>query len=147
LSQKIIGHERVLERLKPLSKAGNGTFLFYGPPSIGKRTVAFEIAKELLCLGNCTEDKPCQSCSRPEHPDFLCIGRYSKIKVEDVDNLILFTTTLPFISKVKVVVIDNVENITVEAANRLLKTLEEPPQRFIFFLVSSNPGTILPTIL
>ena len=118
------------------------------PPSVGKRTAAFEVARQLMCVGDCSETKLCKSCQRFEvgHPDFKCIGRQEKAKVDDVDDVLNFVTTAPFISKTKVVVVDNAEMMTYEAANRLLKTLEEPPPRVTFFLVSSNPGMILKTI-
>lgn len=145
----VYGHECLYPRLQPLIETVGGTSLFHGPPSVGKRTVAFEVARQLMCLGNCTEASPCKSCQRFEtgHPDFKCIGRYERAKVDDVDDVLNFITTAPFISKTKVVVIDNADTLTYEAANRLLKTLEEPPSRVTFFLVSSNPGMILKTIM
>ncbi len=146
----IIGHEQLKEKLSfRLKEHPAGVFLFCGRPSIGKRTTAFEASKLILCENKLGEKCPCQSCKRfqLEHPDFLCIGRREKIKVNDVSEVLKFCTTTPLISDHKVVVIDNAHEITPEAANRLLKTLEEPPPNFSFFLVTSNPKILLPTIV
>lgn len=147
----IIGHKNVTQSLFQLIDIPNqtGTFLFYGPPSIGKRTVAFETAKYFLCIGDKTDGCQCQSCKRfPEnHPDFFCTGTQEKIKVEDVDRILDFCSLVPFLSNKKIIILDNADNISSEASNRLLKTLEETPENFCFFIVTTNPSFILPTIL
>lgn len=146
----VIGHEIIKEKLsKRLKKDPYGTFLFYGPASVGKRTTAFETAKSILCENKHGDKCSCDSCKRfnIDHPDFLCIGQQNKIKVADVDRVIDFTFLSPFLSDSKAVVIDNAHEITTEAANRLLKILEEPPDNFCFFLISSNPQFIIPTVL
>jgi len=146
----IIGHEFIKPRLSSLVKKGNktGTYLFFGPPSVGKRTMAFDIARHILCVGESGDDCSCRSCKRfgKDHPDFLCIGQNEKIKVSDADTLLEFAESMPFISDGKVAVIDNADDATWEASNRLLKTLEEPRPGFSFFLVSSDAGKILPTV-
>ena len=149
--QNITGHGRTKERLASMLSRPDitGTYLLYGPPSVGKRTVAFEAARTILCKDKKEEGCTCQSCRdfREGHPDFLCIGQHTKIKVSDVDLLLEFVSVSPLISDRKVAVIDNADEITWGASNRLLKTLEEPPDGFSFFLVTANPSTILPTIL
>jgi DNA polymerase III subunit delta' len=145
----IIGQDKVKEKLTTfLSGDVTGTYLFYGPNNVGKRTSAFEIARFLLC-GTKQKNCSCRSCKKfnEDHPDFLCIGRSDKIKVKDIDLLLEFSYLSPFFSRYKITVIDNADNITWEAANRLLKILEEPPPGFVFFLISSNPEAIIPTIL
>jgi DNA polymerase-3 subunit delta' len=146
----VIGHEQLKEKLSiRLKEHPAGVFLFCGPASIGKRTTAFEAAKYILCEDKSEEKCSCQSCKRfkSEHPDFLCVGRHEKIKVHDVDSIINFSSTAPLISDYKVVVLDNAHEITPEAANRLLKRLEEPPPKFTFILVTSNPQYLIPTVL
>lgn len=147
----IIGHELLKERLISRFKQDPyGTFLFHGPSSIGKRTVSFELSKKILCENSLGEDCPCMSCKKfnaAEHPDFLCVGRQETIKVVDIDRVLEFVETTSFLSKSKIIIIDNAHDITWEAANRLLKVLEEPPPKITFFLVSSEPSVIIPTIL
>ena len=145
----VIGHESVLPRIIPVVESNGGTFLFHGPPSVGKRTVAFETCRKILCTGGRVPTCTCASCKKfgsGTHPDFMCVGRLGKIKVADVDSVLEFTLTAPFLSGRKVVVLDNAEDITWEAANRLLKVLEEPPGGMFFFLITSNPSMLLPTV-
>lgn len=146
----VIGHDSLKEKLSSrLEKDPYGTFLFHGPASVGKRTTAFEVAKFILCENKTGENCSCNSCTRfnKSHPDFLCVGRHGKIKVADADEVVKFTFLSPFISDSKVIVIDNAHEITIDAANRLLKILEEPPDKFCFILVSAKPQFIIPTVL
>ena len=145
----VIGHGPILEQLSTLIQEKNpaGTFLFHGPPSVGKKTVALEASKYLLCQEK-TDDCSCESCRRlwDEHPDFLFVGKEGKIKVEEVGNFQNFVSKGPFLSDRKIAVFDNLDNITWEASNKLLKTFEDPTDNFSFFLISSNPSSIIPTI-
>jgi DNA polymerase III subunit delta' len=138
----VLGHEDI----KPdLEKYMDGHYLFYGPPS-GKRTVAFELSKYVLCQGTKEDGCTCKSCVtfNQGHADFLCVGREEKILVEDVDRLIDFCSRAPLFSQTKAVVIDNSDVISSEAANRLLKLIEE--STYTFIIVTSNIDKILPTI-
>lgn len=144
----VIGHEEVKLRLiSRFEKDPAGVFLFCGPASVGKRTTAFEIAKMTLCKTKAEKCK-CNSCKRFKigHPDFLSVGSNDKIKVADVDSIIEFCSTTPFLSDSKIIVIDNAHDMTVEAANRLLKLLEEPPLNYSFFLITSDPESIIKTV-
>jgi DNA polymerase-3 subunit delta' len=77
----------------------------------------------------------------------MVIGQHEKIKVAGIDAMLDFAATAPFMSNKKVVVIDNAHDITMEAATRLLKILEEPPSSIMFFLITSEPQALLSTIL
>lgn len=148
--QSVIGHEQVKEKLSfRLKEHPAGVYLFCGPASIGKRTTAFEVSRIILCEENSEEKCSCSSCKRYKlgHPDFLCIGQHERIKVDDVSFLLDFCSTTPLISDYKTIVIDNAHEITAEAANRLLKVLEEPPPNFALFLITSDPQRLIPTIL
>jgi DNA polymerase-3 subunit delta' len=143
---KIIGHNSIRDTLSNLV-GKPGSFLFYGPPSVGKKTVALEIAKNTLCVSNREDNCSCKSCRifPQDHPDFLLLGDKGKVLVDDVDNLLFFNSRSPLVSSTKIVVIDSVENSSKEASNRLLKTLEESP--FSFFLITTEVSCVLPTIV
>jgi DNA polymerase-3 subunit delta' len=146
----IIGHDQLKERLSAhLKKDPAGTYLFYGPASIGKRTTAFEASKAVLCHNRIADDCDCPSCKKFKsgHPDFFTVGQDGKIKVADVDRFLEFAETTPLLSDFKAAVLDNAHEITWEAANRLLRVLEEPPAGFVIFLVSSDPQSLLLTVL
>ena len=148
----MIGHQDLYERINPMLKNGwsIGASLFHGPPSVGKRTAAFEVAQGILCVGTgFIRECSCKSCGLfkdSNHPDFLCVGRSEGIKVADVDTIFPFAEVAPFISKKKVVVLDNVERMSTEASNRLLKIMEEPPAHVVFFLITADSERVMPTI-
>jgi len=146
--QSVFGHKDVKERLSKILPGLSGTYLFHGPPSVGKRTVAYEAARVALCLHVGEDECRCPSCMRlgTGHPDFLCIGQNERVKVEDVDQLLEFSSVSPFLSQRRVVIIDNADTATWEAANRMLKTLEEPPENFSFIMVTSRLDAVLGTL-
>jgi len=142
---EIIGHDSMKSDLSKLVNVPR-TYLFHGPPSTGKRTIAEKIAQYTLCSGTQDDNCTCRTCKNSinDHPDFLYLGQGNKILVGAVDNLIDFVSRAPLCSETKVIILDNVEVITAGASNRLLKTLEESP--FTFFLITSKIKEILPTI-
>ena len=144
----VFGHKEIKTELTKLLPSLSGSYLFHGPPSVGKRTMAFETARYALCVAGGADDCKCKSCSRfgIDHPDFLCIGQIDRIRVEDAERLLEFVSLKPFLSNRRVVVIDNADTATWEAANRLLKTIEEPPEGFLFFLISSRPEAVIATL-
>lgn len=142
----IYGHEDTIAKMESVIHSKGGTYLFFGPPSTGKRSVAFSLARLLLCNKDGSTGCTCPACSHTNNPDFLCVGRYERIKVADIERVLTFMSLKPLVSNRKIVVLDNADDITWEAANRLLKPLEEPPAGFFIFLVSSNPKAILPTL-
>ena len=141
----IIGHDAKKQDLSQLI-GSPGAYLFYGPPSSGKRTISYKIAQYTLCTDTKEDGCTCRFCKNfiGDHPDFLYLGQNNKILVKDLDNLIDFVSRAPLCSETKIVIIDNAEVISAETSNRLLKTLEESP--FTFFLITSKINAIIPTI-
>ncbi len=141
------------------------SFLFAGPPGVGKWTAAVELARGLLCLRQSPEQltgcRTCRSCKLVEagtHPDLLLIelpeGK-NLIPLELVagsrerrgqEGLIHQLALRPDVGTRKVAVIDEADTLTPEAANSLLKVLEEPPPDSVLILVSHNLEQQLPTI-
>ena len=142
---KIIGHEKMFGKLSQMVDVPQ-TYLFYGPPSTGKRTIAYDMARYNLCCGSKDDECTCKSCLSfvNDHPDFKLFGRSNKILTADVDQIIDFVSRAPLCSNTKVIILDNVDVITNEAANRLLKTLEETP--FTFFLITSQIKSVMSTV-
>lgn len=142
----IIGHDALRPKLSLLADQP-GTYLFHGPPGCGKRTVAFDLSKYCLCVEDGQDGCNCRSCKifGENHPDFLCIGQNNKILVGDVDKVLEFSYRAPFISSHRVIVVDNVERISIEGANRLLKVLEE--SSYMFFLTTSDIRQVIPTVV
>ena len=135
-------------------------YLFYGQESIGKKLIAFELAKTLNCTSifdgeACDECSSCKKIENRIHPDFFYIeptkntptAREAAIKIEVIRELQRKLAFQPYEGKVKVAVIDDADLMNSQAANSFLKTLEEPPSATIIILITSHPFKLLPTIL
>ncbi len=124
--------------------------LFTGPPSVGKRLVAFALAADILRRHSNTPgsaDRPLQSGS---HPDLHLVRREDEkkdISVESIRELRSSLQLQPFMGKAAVAVIDNAHEMTTAASNALLLTLEEPANGRFLFLVTHAPQRLPDTIV
>ncbi len=128
-------------------------YLFQGPDGVGKQLFARKLAAAINCtasdgIQSCGH---CGSCRRMEagmHPDFLLVtpGK-GAIKIAQVRELIKELSFAPYGAGTRVVLVEDVHLMRQEAANSLLKTLEEPPENNILILTADSAGNILQTIL
>lgn len=147
----IIGHQQQIKILKSAIAQQRiaHAYLFDGPAGIGKKLVAQALACAFLCetgggCGNCSD---CTKLAANSHPDFhLLQPDGESIKIEQIRSLQPQLTLRSFAGRGKVCLIDSAELMTREAANALLKTLEEPAAGTLIILVSSRPETLLETI-
>ncbi|MBO6177681.1 MAG: DNA polymerase III subunit delta' [Selenomonadaceae bacterium] len=155
---KVVGFEKEFERLKRMVKREDmpHAALFTGPEGIGKRMVAMELSRMILCLKEGEEGCDCPSCKAlmdMNHPDFYAVEPTAKgkssplIRIEEIGELLNNISRLPLLSKSRVCLIDGADFMNEAAANRLLKTLEEPTGDVKFFLIASRRSKILPTVL
>ena len=110
-----------------------------------------EFAKAILCLNqdekNCNKCKSCVEFDSNNNPDFIIIDNQDEtIKIEQIRQMQSRILEKPIISEKKVYVINNADNMTKEAQNCLLKTLEEPPEYVIIILIGTNESNFLNTI-
>jgi DNA polymerase-3 subunit delta' len=165
----IIGHQKIIEFLNKSSANGRlaHAYLFGGPEQVGRRTVALDFAKSLQCqsrqianikeLAFCGECKSCLEIDKSSHPDILIIEpekveekgkkREKDISIEQVRKIQHQVSMFPYYGPYKIVIIDSAEHIRREAANALLKILEEPPENTVFVLIASSARAMLPTIV
>lgn len=136
--ESISGHERQLEFLKNALQKDKlaHAYTFAGPSSVGKKTIALQLAQSLL-----------EARENRFHPDLLEISGEEGIKIEQIRDLIYKLALKPYQAKYKVAIIDNAEQMNEEAANALLKSLEEPKPYTIIILITSNPGRLPKTII
>ena len=148
---QISGHKKQRDFLSKSIRMGRlpHGLIFAGPDSVGKRTVAKNFARILLCqnANACTECLHCKSFSAEVNPDYIELSVPEGIKIEHVRHLAYQLNLKPYAAKYKVAVIDNSHDMTVEGANALLKFLEEPKPYTIIILITSNPYSLLPTIV
>ena len=150
--ENILGNEPIKELLKKAIQTNKEThsYLFVGTPGIGKKKIAEEFAKAILCLEKTKYCGKCKSCiefDSGNNPDFLCIEpEGNRIKIEQIRELQKRIQEKPILSERKVYLIDDADKMTKEAQNCLLKTLEEPPEFATIILIGSNENDFLVTI-
>ncbi len=167
IPHRLIGHERQRAWFRHAISQGRlaSTFLFVGPEAIGKRTFALYLAQSLFCESRPAADlEPCGICSAciqmiaGTHPDILRVSRPEDRATIPIELLIGARDSRmqeglchdirlrPMTGDRRIAIIDDCDNLNVEGANALLKTLEEPPPRAIIILIGTSLQRQLPTI-
>ena len=165
--QGIEGHDDVVQRFRRILARGRlaSTFLFVGPPGIGKRAFAERLAQALLCphveldtLAPCGRCDSCVQTASRTHPDLLIIEKprdksfipLSAFVGDEArrmrEGLCHDIALRPFMGGRKVALIDDADFLNEESANALLKTLEEPPGHSVLILIGTSADRQLPTI-
>ena len=162
--ENIIGNEKIKQELVRTvsSNTNSHSYLFLGTVGIGKKLIAKEFAKMLLCDENalnndfidnertgqyCNKCKSCIEFSSGNNPDFFMIEpEGNSIKIEQIREMQRKIIEEPIISTRKVYIINDSDKMTKEAQNALLKTLEEPPKFVVIILIGSNEDSFLVTI-
>ena len=135
--EKIVGNSEIKKVLKDTIISDNiiHSYMFIGAEGIGKKLLAKEFSKMILCISTDNSRKPCEICrsclefDNNNNPDFRIIeANGNSIKIDQIRELQNKIIEKPIISEKKVCVINDSEKMTVEAQNSLLKVLEEPPR-------------------
>jgi DNA polymerase-3 subunit delta' len=162
----LLGHEHTERELRRLAEGGRlpHALLLTGPRGIGKATLAFRLTRFLLAQPADRADSglvvdPASNAFRRVasgvHADLLTVERAydprrrrrrSDIIVEDVREISGFMRLTAAEEGWRIVIVDGAEEMNRNAANALLKSLEEPPHRALLLLISHSPGQLLPTI-
>ncbi len=170
----ILGQEPAVQTLTRALSSGHvhHAYRFEGPAGVGKEMAAFALAQGLVCeAGNALGCGRCAACHRavtlsedepcvPLHPDVVLIGRAlypqnivsasesSGISVEQIRRVVLARVGFPpHEGRALVFIVRDADELTTQAANALLKTLEEPAPRTHFVLLTSRPNRLLDTVL
>ncbi len=145
-----IGNHELVSRVKRASLPQSA--LFAGPEGVGKKTLALGLAARTDCRNRSAGDfcGNCESCAKVaggNHPDIRLIqATGASIGIETVRQLNREARFRPFQGTFRVFVLDQAEKMTREAANSILKTLEEPAETSRIILTTAFPNQLLPTI-
>src|SRR3989339_7433 len=150
---KVIGHEAIRNFLLNSwqRQALSHAYLLLGPEGIGKFTLVKDFAAHLFCeqQSACGQCSACQQVLRDNHPDIWLVERQSDkqdITIEQIRQLHDFISLKSLSGDWRLVVINGAHFLNTESGNALLKSLEEPADKVIFFLLSAEPKKILATI-
>jgi DNA polymerase-3 subunit delta' len=168
---EIWGQEPAIQTLERALESGrvHHAYRFEGPPGVGKEMAAWRFARALVCERGGLGCGECSACRRamtlsdsephvPLHPDVVLVGRgvYRSVTgqaeatglgVEQIRRVVLERIGFaPHEGKALVFIVRDADELTPQAANSLLKTLEEPPPRTHFVLLTSRPNRLLDTI-
>lgn len=138
-----------------LQKVAEGKYtsplLLAGDDGVGKRSSVQCLVKQMFCTGTHDDSCDCVHCvqlKHESHADFVTLTTVDDkdIGIESARQIITQCSSYPSIAKVRVFLIDGADRFTVPAANALLKTIEEPPNRVRFFLTTTSLDRVIPTI-
>jgi len=162
----LVGQDAALARLAHGVRSGRvpSGWLLAGPPGIGKATLAYRAARYLLRHGASAEgpadltvppnDPVSKLIEARAHPGLLVLARHADekgrlptaLKVDEVRRLTEFFGLTSADGGWRVAILDTADDMNEEAANALLKNLEEPPGRGVVIVLANSPGRLLPTI-
>lgn len=165
--QGIHGHDDVVEQFRRTLASGRlaSTYLFVGPPGVGKRRFALELAHALLCteseyaaLEPCGQCESCRLFAAGNHPDLDVVGLPADKTTLPIalfigddqhrnqEGLCHRIALKPFFGGRRIAIVDDADHFGIASANCLLKTLEEPPPGAMLILIGTSPARQLPTI-
>lgn len=152
----ITGQKQIKLRLAAeAQRRGSGAYMLSGPAGMGKRLIAEEFAKALMC-SDAGHDGACGKCNNCKYfdshttPDVTRVYEPSETKMVKVDfikdNVVAESYLKPQFARTKTFIID-FDYLGVESQNALLKSLEEPKKDVVFILTSSNTDSVLDTVM
>ncbi|MFN2159602.1 MAG: DNA polymerase III subunit delta' [Anaerolineales bacterium] len=154
----LVGHEWAVSLLKEqmVQSRLRHAYLFTGPGGIGRRTTAVRLAQALNCAQPLSDGEPCLACSvckrinNNGYPDLTVVQSESPgrvLKVDQIRELQRIIALSPYESQYRIVVLLRFEEASSEAANALLKTLEEPGDKVILILTADAAENLPPTVV
>lgn len=151
---EIVGQQAAIAAIRAMLSTEKmpHALLFAGPAGIGKTLTAKLTAAAILCSSEGSEPcGHCQACllfKQGSHPDYIqVVPDGATIKIDQIRQIKGFAALSPSLGAGRVCLIEDAELMTVQAANSILKLLEEPPSGFVFLLTAGNSKPLLPTIL
>jgi DNA polymerase III subunit delta' len=158
----VIGQQKAVSLIEKSfsQRAVAHAYLVVGSRHVGKMTLAIAMAQALNCSSAtlpCGECPACRRIASGSFSDVQVVGlaktggdetrSKTEISIEQVRELQHAASLAPFEGRCRIFIIDQAERLSLEAANALLKTIEEPPSGVVFILLTSNEEALLPTVV
>ena len=149
----ILGNSRAKRILRKALQKGRvpNSLLFIGPEGVGKKETALALAKAMNCHKGDDACEVCPSCraiNKGNFPDVMVISPENSLhKIEHMRAMKHMAYLKPMVGKKRIFIVEDAEKMKDEAANSVLKILEEPPVFTYIILITNNPYVILPTIV
>ena len=154
-SARLVGHQAIIEAMLAEFSSGkmHHATILSGPQGIGKATLAFHFAKQVF--GSAGEANASDKIKVSTHPSLMHVARSwnedtkkfrTEIVVDDIHRANYFLSRTASGGGTRIIIIDPADDMNRNAANALLKNLEEPPANTHYFLISHVAGRLLPTI-
>lgn len=154
--KSIVGHEDIIRHFKSsieMNKVGHA-YIIAGEPDSGKKMLSRAFATTLQCeeggVEPCGECQSCRQMVSGNQPDVIMLepAKEGTISVDDIREQVVDSICIkPYKSRYKIYIVPNAQNMTVQAQNALLKTIEEPPAYGIVLLLTTNVDKMLPTVV
>ena len=156
--QRVKGHDELVAAFARAARRGPAGYgyLFTGPPGVGKRLFAVELAKTLLCesppadrFDSCDRCSSCRLVDASTHPDLFVVARNEDkhdVIIDDVRQLSDKLAMKPARGGRKIAILDDADDLNEQSANCFLKTLEEPPPQSLLILIGTSADRQLATI-
>ncbi len=160
---QVVGQSRAVSLLQRSLEQGalSHAYLSVGPPHVGKMTLALNLAQALNCEAAeppCNECATCQKIASQKHADVQIIGLSqngnstedklrTEISIDQIREVQHSASLPPFEGKYRIYIIDGAEQLSTEAANSLLKTLEEPTGKVVFILLARSEKSLPATVV
>lgn len=156
---QIVGHQKEIQFLAESFQrvSAGAAFLFSGTSGVGKKLVARAFAQALLCEKGfhpqhlaCGQCGSCLRVEKNQSEGMLIVepqgeAQGAPIKIEQAQHALEYLS-LRSVGRFRVLIFDSVQNLNPQAANALLKSIEEPPEGTFFFMITSNLSSVLATI-
>lgn len=155
MSWDLIGHEWAVRLLQQhiADQRARHAYLFVGPESVGKRTLASRFAQALSCEAAdqpgelCGACRACRLVPQGTFPDFELLAPDPSIQVDDVRALKRRLALAPYEGPWRIALLENFHLASISAANAMLKTLEEPADQVVLLLTATAQELLLPTVV